>query len=168
LGGENNYYVYGNYNPINYIDPLGLWSLALFGLSLGAGALYIGGAINNSQNSQAPIFSTSPPTPQPTSKSLSDAHQAAAGNRSAAGYGGNCTPDEHDELKDKQDAACNKAKGLSCIKPIIDYRAADEIEKCINARIDIARKCFMGGDKGHNDQINDLRRAVGKCMGHQW
>jgi len=39
---------------------------------------------------------------------------------------------------------------------------------CIQAKSNIAKKCFIGGDQGHIEQISDLYRAYGKCSGHQW
>src|SRR5258708_7610625 len=81
------------------------------------------------------------------------------------GYGGNCTPDDHDKLDDEKKDACDKSKGLTCGKNEIDYGKADKIKKCIDARINIARKCFNGGDKGHNTQINQLYSIIGKCTG---
>lgn len=104
-------------------------------------------------------------TPSPTAESLTDAHKAANGDRSAIGYGGNCTPDEHDELARKKESACAKASGLTCGPGVVDYGKVDSIQACIDARVNIARKCFMGGGKGHNDQINQLQRIIGKCMG---
>ena len=46
----------------------------------------------------AVVSTISGSTSQTEAERLSAGHEAAAGNRSMPGYGGNCTPDEHEEL----------------------------------------------------------------------
>jgi len=106
-------------------------------------------------------------TKNPTAEALSKGHRTAAeiGNRADPAYGGNCTPDEHDKLKEEQNIACDAAKGLTCGKGEIDYGKVDKLEACAEARIKILRKCFAGGDKGHNRQINQVKNTMGNCMG---
>jgi RHS repeat-associated protein len=169
-GGLNNF-IYPS-SPTTSVDPMGLNTVAL-GAGVGGAVAGPPGAVVGAVLGLVALgaiwvlaSSSSNSTPSaPTAESLTDAHKAANGNRAAAGYGGNCTPDEHDDLKDKKEAACDKASGLTCGPGVINYGAADVVQGCIDARIKIARKCFMGGDKGHNDQINQLQRIVGKCMG---
>jgi RHS repeat-associated protein len=161
-------------NPTGWTDPLGLNTIALGagggfaiagppGALVGAligGAILVGGAVWMASSNNAAV-----PTRTPAEQ-LSDAHHAAAGNRSDAGYGGNCTPDEHDDLKQKQNKACEKTKGLTCASGQIDYSKADLLQACADARINIARRCFAGGESGHNRQIGQLMRTIGKCLGH--
>lgn len=111
------------------------------------------------------VVNGSCPVPAPTAKDLSDAHEATNRDRTKPGYGGQCTPDEYDDLANRKDQACNDANGLNCNDGKVDYGKADKILQCANARINVARKCFLGGDLGHNIQINGLMRAYGKCMG---
>ncbi|WP_082360353.1 hypothetical protein [Paracidovorax avenae] len=54
------------------------------------------------------------------------------------------------------------------MEPEISFSKAEKLQRCIDARINIAKKCFAGDDAGHNRQINELRRIVGKCTGYQW
>jgi len=159
--------LYANANPTNYGDPIGLWAFLLLPqFWMGVGAIVIGSVAVNSTRRPPSFPSSSGTTPQaPTAQSLTDAHKAAGTNRLAPGYGGNCTPDEYDDLKNKKDDACSKAQGLTCGPGVVDYGKVDTLQACADARINVARKCFSGGDKGHNDQINQLQRTIGKCMG---
>ncbi|AVS68728.1 hypothetical protein C8245_09120 [Paracidovorax avenae] len=50
----------------------------------------------------------------------------------------------------------------------IQHQKTEKLQRCIDARINIAKKCFAGGDAGHNKQINELMIIVGKCTGRQW
>ena len=100
----------------------------------------------------------------PKAEDLSKAHNDAKGDRTKPGYGGQCTPDEHDDLKDNQDQVCSEAVGQSCKVGEIDYGKADKFEKCAKARTKVARKCFAGGDANHNEKIDDMMRAYGRCM----
>jgi Novel toxin 16 len=112
----------------------------------------------------AVVNACTPGVSAPTADSLTKAHKDAAGDKTKPGYGGQCTPDEHDDLKSKQEQACGEESKGKCSSGI-DYTKADAILKCINARQNIARKCFLGGDDGHNKQINQLYKAYGQCMG---
>ncbi|WP_338807007.1 RHS domain-containing protein [Pseudomonas chlororaphis] len=168
LGGRH-FYTYP-IDPLSRIDATGLNTIALGaggGFMIGGppgavvggilgGLVLIGGAIWMSSSSSA--------TPS-LAETLSDAHRSAAGSRTAPGYGGNCTPDEHDALKQKQEDACGKTKNLTCAKGAPDYGKVDTLQACADARIKIARKCFAGGDSGHNDQIDQIMRTIGRCMG---
>jgi len=182
LRGGANLYRYAN-NSLSQIDSTGLNAVVIRGGLNGArggaalGAYFgpIGAAIGGVAGaiivagvawygSKKAIEMLSAKTPE----QLSADHQAAANDRTKPGYGGNCTPDEHDDLKRKQESACDKSKSLTCAKPEIDYGKAELIQECIDARINIARKCFAGGDDGHNQQINQLKAIIGKCTGHRW
>ncbi|WP_343741017.1 RHS repeat-associated core domain-containing protein, partial [Delftia tsuruhatensis] len=175
LTGGVNKILYSESSPTLKIDPTGLNTVAIgagVGASVGGpiGAV-VGAAIGVAV--LGVIWMASRPSSNTTSVSktaseLSIAHNNAAqiGDRSSyQGCGGNCTPDDHDKLDDEKKDACDKSKGLTCGKNEIDYGKADKIKKCIDARINIARKCFNGGDKGHNTQINQLYSIIGKCTG---
>ncbi|ABX37111.1 YD repeat protein [Delftia acidovorans SPH-1] len=175
LAGGVNKILYSESSPTSKIDPTGLNTVAIgagVGASVGGpiGAV-VGAAIGVAV--LGVLWMASRPSSNTTSVSktaseLSIAHNNAAqiGDRSSyQGYGGNCTPDDHDKLDDEKKDACDKSKGLTCGKNEIDYGKADKIKKCIDARINIARKCFNGGDKGHNTQINQLYSIIGKCTG---
>jgi len=172
LGGDNKY----SYpeSPTGWIDPSGLnpfAACAIPGPTMAACAAAAESALNVIALGAAALATATIPgsTSQVSdAERLSAAHDAAQGNRSAPGYGGNCSPDEHDALKQEQTQACDRAKGLTCSEPEINYSKAEKLQGCIDARINIAKKCFAGGDAGHNKQINELRRIIGKCTGHQW
>ncbi|WP_231502209.1 RHS repeat-associated core domain-containing protein [Paracidovorax avenae] len=172
LGGDNKY-SYPD-SPTGWIDPRGLNPLAVCaipGPTMAACAAAAESALNVLALGAAALATATisgSTSPVSDAERLSAAHDAAQGNRSAPGYGGNCSPDEHDALKQEQTQACEKAKGLTCSEPEISFSKAEKLQKCIDARINIAKKCFAGGDAGHNKQINELRRIIGKCTGHQW
>ncbi|WCM94304.1 DUF6531 domain-containing protein [Acidovorax sp. NCPPB 2350] len=173
LLGGNNKYGYPD-SPTSWVDPTGLNPLAacaIPGPTMAACAAAAESALGALALGAAALgIATIPGSTSPMSDAerLSAAHQAANGDRAAPGYGGNCSPDEHDSLKQKQEQICEKAKGLTCEKPEISFSKAEKVQECIDARINIARKCFAGGDSGHNKQINELRKIIGKCTGHQW
>ena len=181
LRGGANLYRY-TFNPINQADVLGLnavvWAAvegaeaggtagAVFGPWGAAAGVVIGGVVAGAGAWWIGSKITAMATAK-TAEELTRDHKAADGDRTKPGYGGNCTPDEHDDLKNKKEEACSNAAGLTCKEPTINYGIADTVQKCVDARIKIAKKCFGGGDSGHNEQINQLRAIIGKCTGHQW
>jgi hypothetical protein len=97
---------------------------------------------------------------------LTRAHDMAksAGIR-GGGYGGNCSPKRHDELRDEVGKYCKNSGVLSCKNNEIDYGKAEAAEKCLNARAKIAKLCFAGGDNGHQEQIRNMRTIINKCTG---
>lgn len=159
-------------NPNQVVDPMGLNPAIIYGAGALAGVLGIAGMQQAAQNNTSSDDSTenypsSESSSTKTADELSLAHELAASykDKTAAGYGGNCTPEEHDELKRKQDEACNQSKGVTCKNHEINYAKADLLNSCANARIEIARKCFAGGNKGHNQQIDQQKREYSKCLG---
>ncbi|AVT00389.1 sugar-binding protein [Paracidovorax avenae] len=171
LLGGNDKYIYP-VSPTGWIDPTGLNPLAACavpGPTMAACAVAAEKAMSLLALGTAALATAMIPSStsqMSDAERLSSAHEAAMGNRTAPGYGGNCSPEEHDALRDKKEKACDDAKGLSCQKGELNYGKAEKIQKCIDARINIARKCFAGGDAGHNEQINQLFRIIGKCTGH--
>ncbi len=171
LLGGNDKYIYP-VSPTGWIDPTGLNPLAACavpGPTMAACAVAAEKAMSLLALGTAALATAMIPSStsqMSDAERLSSAHEAAMGNSTAPGYGGNCSPEEHDALRDKKEKACDDAKGLSCQKGELNYGKAEKIQKCIDARINIARKCFAGGDAGHNEQINQLFRIIGKCTGH--
>ncbi|WP_455769348.1 RHS repeat-associated core domain-containing protein [Paracidovorax citrulli] len=171
LLGGNDKYIYP-VSPTGWIDPTGLNPLAACavpGPTMAACAVAAEKAMSLLALGTAALATAMIPSStsqMSDAERLSSAHEAAMGNRTAPGYGENCSPEEHDALRDKKEKACDDAKGLSCQKGELNYGKAEKIQKCIDARINIARKCFAGGDAGHNEQINQLFRIIGKCTGH--
>jgi hypothetical protein len=103
----------------------------------------------------------------PEAVRLSEAHDAANGNRSDARYGGNCTPNEYDKLHDAYKEQCNAASSLGGCSP--DMTRGDKTMrmaaygKCARAREDMMDKCFAGGDKGHRNQAGQVWESVKNC-----
>ena len=168
LQGGTNLYGYVT-NPTGAVDPLGLNPAAACAIpavtpACASAAQWITGlGVAAATGVVATISgSTSESSRAQEADRLTAAHRAAAGARSLPGYGGNCTPDEYDELARQQDEACNRTKGLGmCDRNEIDYGRAELFDACAQARINIARRCFARGDAGHNDQINrNLRNAM--------
>jgi hypothetical protein len=103
----------------------------------------------------------------PEAVRLSEGHRAAAGNRSDARYGGNCTPDEYDKLHDAYKEKCKVSDMLGKCSP--DMMPADKAARiaafgrCARAREDIMNKCFAGGDYEHREQAGQKWEAVKNC-----
>jgi RHS repeat-associated protein len=83
---------------------------------------------------------------------------------------GDCSVDRYKELREAVVAACKKGKILSCIPKCTTDRQRSinqvrlvAINACIAAREALDNECFRGGDKGHNQQRDQLRRMKEKC-----
>jgi RHS repeat-associated protein len=98
---------------------------------------------------------------------LSAGHREAAGNRTDARYGGNCTPDEHDELSRRQDDACGEKQNLPRCKgdlsPDDNVIRQNRMKACRDARNDVMNQCFAGGNQGHRDQIAQILTQIANC-----
>jgi uncharacterized protein RhaS with RHS repeats len=188
-GGLNNA-IYPT-NPIQKVDPLGLnefaAALPVAGIVAAAdGPLPIGdiialvilagagiAVISAMQNkpSRDPVPNTTGASNDP--EALSSAHRAASGDRTKVGYGGNCTPDEYDGLRDATKDACkdpaNGAQSLGgCFPEMTPFARATRIQQwtnCAKARENEANRCFAGGDTNHKQQINQAWKVVSKCGG---
>jgi hypothetical protein len=104
--------------------------------------------------------------PAPTAESLTAGHIAAAGDRAQPGYGGRCTPDEHDKRRDYKNSSCNGKKDCSPTdsKEIVLSKKAD-LQQCFDARKDMMDTCFMGGDNAHKTEMEKVRRSINTCNG---
>jgi hypothetical protein len=92
-----------------------------------------------------------------------------AGARADVRYGGNCTPEEHDRLLDKQKNACGNG-GSQNLPECKGHLSADEnlprqmkMASCRNARNNINNQCFAGGNQGHRDQVDQILTQMAKC-----
>jgi hypothetical protein len=106
----------------------------------------------------------------PTADSLTKAHKDAAGDKTKPGYGGQCKPDQFDDLDSKKNQACKAATSQGGCKPasgngviIIDIDKANVCDNCAAARDNIAKSCFMGGDKTHLDEIKKAKGVAETC-----
>jgi hypothetical protein len=161
-------------------------------MNVGAGIGVLVGMVvcdddEESGSSTPPVAGTAPaPVSSSDPEALSAAHIAAAavGDKTAVGYGGNCTPDEFDKLKRKQDEICGDHRGgpsgyvtaeslKGCGKTgrhpggarmTNDELAArrDAWSNCAKARDEVAQ-CFAGGNKGHRDAVDNALQAAAKC-----
>ena len=103
-------------------------------------------------------------------EALSEGHKAAAeqGNRADPRYGGNCTPDEHDSLRDLKDDKCGFADQLggcnngSHTQMGLQTRLVAWTE-CANARDNIRNQCFSGGNQGHVIAANKAWELAQDC-----
>lgn len=102
------------------------------------------------------------PVPAPTADSLTKAHKDAAGDKTKPGYGGQCKPDQHDDLAKKKTESCKKAK-KTCSPGVIDLDLAEAYKSCNAARKNVADICFMGGDNDHNLEIKNNEVVIRKC-----
>jgi RHS repeat-associated protein len=145
-------------NPTQWVDPLGLIPIAIPVIVVVGGYLtYLGvGAYSSLTKGKRDI----------EAGRLSRAHEIAKGlGIRGDGYGGNCSPNRHDELRDEVEKYCKKSDIKTCKEGEIDYGKADAAEKCLRARAKIANECFAGGDSGHREQIRNMRTVINKCTG---
>lgn len=82
---------------------------------------------------------------------------------------GTCTPLQKAALQLAQDAACNNSlasgscdtANQSCGLMVDKLRAK---EACIAARLDVMNICYLGGDSGHWQQIEQKMKEINKCI----
>jgi hypothetical protein len=106
-------------------------------------------------------------------EALSDGHHAANGDRTDPRYGGNCEPDDFDQLRQAQYDSCkdpaNGAQTLGgCFPGMSPLGRADrliQLTRCLDARKDVANQCFAGGNDGHRQQINQVKGMILGCGG---
>jgi hypothetical protein len=78
---------------------------------------------------------------------------------------GDCTQDEHRQLKQAVGRAC-KSESMTCSS---DQECAElwsnliRYQGCIAARQLIADRCFRGGDKKHQDEIANYKTGAERC-----
>jgi hypothetical protein len=112
---------------------------------------------------------------------LSAGHKAAAGDKTDPRYGGNCDPEEYDQLSRNQVEKCGdhhggpagyitseslgrcdqNNPGINNISDVIQRR--DAYLDCAVARDNVARQCFAGGDETHRNEIENTLRAAARC-----
>jgi RHS repeat-associated protein len=122
-----------------------------------------------------PFGETAPGVDPTDPAALSAGHNAAAGNKSDSRYGGNCDPNQYDNLNKSQYDACKSSTGAQTIggcqglSPSTQYNEIvnrlSKWEQCKTARQDIANQCFAGGDNGHLKQIQQVEAVINKCIG---
>jgi hypothetical protein len=111
-------------------------------------------------------------------KALSDGHKAAAGDKTDPRYGGNCDPDQYDQLRQNQIDKCGNHQGGSS-----GYVTAESVGKCVPGmsnsdlltRRDVflecavarynVNQCFAGGDDGHRKAVEGMLNAATNCEG---
>ena len=106
----------------------------------------------------------------PTADSLTKAHKDAAGDKTKPGYGGQCKPDQFDDLDSKKNQACNAATSQGGCKPAsgsgvitIDVDKANAWDNCAATRNNLAKSCFMGGDSEHENEIKKAKQVAEQC-----
>jgi Novel toxin 16 len=100
----------------------------------------------------------------PTPETLTAGHEATNRDRTKVGYGGQCKPDQYDDLEGKKKEACDAAAAKGgCRIGEINLDKADAFKNCASARENVANTCFLGGDTGHLTAIAQALRAAEKC-----
>ena len=102
----------------------------------------------------------------PTADSLTAAHDAAKGDASKPGYGGQCKPEDYKRREDKKINSCTGAKGcFEFESSVVKLAKIEKLQQCIDARRDMMDSCFMGGDKAHQNAVQDERDKLNICKG---
>lgn len=172
-GGEN-WYTYP-FNPNYQFDPFGLFAIVGWFLrpaipkiakATSAALLGIAGALGLSALNEKSEDRFGRQI-DPQADLLSKGHAAAAGNRADPRYGGNCTPDEYDELEKNKKSECSKTDQLGKCKRDMDngmlHERMVQFGRCAKAREKVMDKCFAGGDYGHIKQLNEQWEGANKC-----
>ena len=189
LSGGANLERYSQNSPLHNIDPLGLNTIAigagagaavggppgaLIGAAIGLGVLIVGAAWLATRPAPTTVASTAAPATDPwgvaidpkADKITSD-HAAAIGNRADPRYGGNCSPDEYDRLRDSYKKECGNADSLgSCKADMSKSEKSSRMAaygKCARARENMMNKCFAGGDLNHRIQAGNVWNAYKNC-----
>ena len=182
LAGGVNSYKYPR-NPLNQIDSIGLQAGAATLPAIGTGATETAGVTTAGEIISAGLLralgvltlplTLSGDTQQatdpwgvpidPAASILSYGHAAANGDRTKAGYGGRCTPDEFDQLEGEKEKLCNDASSLGGCKGSPDAARQAAWGKCARAREDVMNKCFAGGGYGHREAAGQAWNAANNC-----
>ena len=189
LSGGANLERYSQNSPLHNIDPLGLNTIAigagagaavggppgaLIGAAIGLGVLIVGAAWLATRPAPTTVASTAAPATDPwgvaidpKADKLTSDHAAAIGNRADPRYGGNCSPDEYDRLRDSYKKECGNADSLgSCKADMSKSEKSSRMAaygKCARARENMMNKCFAGGDLNHRIQAGNVWNAYKNC-----
>ena len=179
LEGGVNGYAYPT-DPVSYVDPLGLQVVRrpiLRPPVAGRPAREpLSGSLNDPYNGSGRGSGRWWGGDDRSPDALSKGHHAAKGNRYDSRYGGNCDPNRHDKLRQAKENACEdpvhgaqtKANKGRCFPEMSFDGRLDKLlalTHCYNARKNIADQCFAGGDKGHHQQLDDLKKRIKQCGG---
>ncbi|MEM6992155.1 MAG: hypothetical protein AAF721_16715 [Myxococcota bacterium] len=80
---------------------------------------------------------------------------------------GNCNKDQHRGLQDDVNSKCKGSGQRSCVASNTCEAIAAKVQlaaECIAARSKINSQCYDGGDKGHNEAIQNEVNLQGKCQ----
>ena len=79
---------------------------------------------------------------------------------------GDCTQTQYDPLKSNVDNYCSTKVSTTCagITNCFDLRLRRIAQQqCLEARLNINKQCFRGGDKGHRTQVTGRYNGVKEC-----
>lgn len=86
---------------------------------------------------------------------------------------GNCTPDTYTKLNNNVAKFCGK--GVAEERRCLQSDAIEVLEMkmnlammCMQARAKREEKCFNGGNAGHREQIEAVRKSMDKCQTIRW
>ena len=187
LAGGANLYAYVR-NPNGWIDPQGLIGAVIRG-GAAASSIAIGGAArgrgkgtgHQSGSTGFPDLDAGMPrgtsTPSatdeygvridPKSGPLTEAHKQTNRDSAKPGYGGNCTPQEYDDLENNKKRICNEASSLGgCTggMPKVEQNIRRSAwSRCAHAREEVMNRCFSGGDAGHRKAANQGWETANGC-----
>jgi RHS repeat-associated protein len=149
--------------------PAGAEAGIVIGGIAGAGLGWVYGMVKGPDDDPPPAVvpggESEPGSGASTPDELSAGHEAANGDRTTPAYGCNCTPEQHDRLRDIVDEKC-KSEPIACKGNQVYQELMANLAKnvaCRNARETIADQCFAGGDDGHKTTITEADNAIANC-----
>lgn len=159
LDGGINLYTYP-LNPVIGIDPLGLCVEDLCMIEGGillSFLLGIGSTTQTQQSQQADID-------QYGRKVNPEADILTSGHKSGLNSGGNCTPQDLNDLQNEKNRLCNQSRACSPQMPKNELlRRYDMNLACASVRKQINNQCFGGGDKAHMEEENKAYKTAADC-----
>ena len=156
LRGGWNVYQYP-LNPVAYIDPKGLNPLVLgFTAVMSCGLLSSGGVIQSGQRH----------TDQYGRNVNPEAEILTNGHKSGLNPGGNCTPQDLNELQNEKNKLCNQSRACAPQMPKSEILRRYEVNlACGSIRKQINNQCFGGGDETHMEEENKAYKTAADCSG---
>ncbi len=159
LRGGMNLYTYP-LNPVIGIDPLGL---CVEDLCIIEGGIFlsfllgIGSTTQTQQSQQADID-------QYGRKVNPEADILTSEHKSGLNSGGNCTPQDLNDLQNEKNRLCNQSRACSPQMPKNELlRRYDMNLACASVRKQINNQCFGGGDKAHMEEENKAYKTAADC-----